>query len=68
MFKVNFQHLIELKYNKKGDGDKGWEAKKQEGIQQVRGYLQLPSIAALKNLNAWLIVTDTQRVEVSRLA
>ncbi len=67
-YKVNFQHLIELKYNKKGDGDKGWEAKKQEGIQQVQGYLQLPSIAALKNLSAWLIVTDTQRVEVHRLA
>ena len=46
-YKVNFQHLIELKYNKKGDGDKGWEAKKQEGIQQVQGYLQLPSIVAL---------------------
>ena len=67
-YKVNFQHLIELKYNKKGDGDKGWEAKKQEGIQQVQGYLQLPSIAALKNLSAWLIVTDTQRVEVFKLA
>lgn len=67
-YKVNFQHLIELKYNKKGDGDKGWEAKKKEGIQQVQGYLQLPSIAALKNLSAWLIVTDTQRVEVSKLA
>ncbi|QTR45736.1 AAA family ATPase [Thiothrix litoralis] len=67
-YQVNFQHLIELKYNKKGDGDKGWEAKKQEGIQQVQGYLQLPSIAALNNLSAWLIVTDTQRVEVLRLA
>ena len=67
-YKVNFQHLIELKYNKKGEGDKGWETKTQEGIQQVQGYLQLPSIAALKNLSAWLIVTDTQRVEVSRLA
>lgn len=67
-YKVNFQHLIELKYSKKGDGDKGWEAKKQQGIQQVQEYLQLPSINALKNLSAWLIVTDTQRVEVLRLA
>ncbi len=67
-YKVNFQHLIELKYSKKGEGDKGWQTKTQEGIQQVQGYLQLPSIAALKNLSAWLIVTDTQRVEVSRLA
>ncbi len=63
-FAVNHQHLIELKYAKKGDGVAGWEAKKQEGIQQVQGYLQLPEIAALPKLSAWLMLTDGERVDV----
>jgi hypothetical protein len=67
-YKVNFQHLIELKYCKKGDKQAGWEAQKQKGITQVEEYLQLPSIAALQNLSAWLLVTDTTRVEVVKLA
>jgi hypothetical protein len=56
--------LIELKYSKKGDGEAGWEAKKQEGIEQVQGYLQLPEIAAMLNFKAWLMLTDGERVEV----
>ena len=67
-YKVNFQHLIELKYCKKGDKQVGWEAQKQKGITQVEEYLQLPSIAALQNLSAWLLVTDTTRVEVIKLS
>ncbi|MBJ6608821.1 MAG: AAA family ATPase [Candidatus Thiothrix moscowensis] len=67
-FAVNHQHLIELKHAKKGDGSAGWEAKKQEGIAQVQGYLQLPSISALPKLSAWLILTDTSRLEVLKLA
>ncbi len=63
-FAVKHQHLIELKYAKKGDGAAGWEAKKQEGIAQVQGYLQLPAIAALPKLKAWLMLTDGERVEV----
>lgn len=66
-YQVNYQHLIELKYCKKGDKQASWEALKQQGAQQVEEYLQLPSIAALKNLSAWLLVTDTARVEVVRL-
>ncbi len=66
-YQVNYQHLIELKYCKKGDKQAGWEAQKQKGIQQVGEYLQLPSVAALQNLSAWLLVTDTARVEVVRL-
>ena len=62
-FKVNHQHLIELKYAKKGEGTKGWEAKRQDGITQVQGYLQLPDVAALAKLSAWLLVTDGERVE-----
>jgi len=67
-FAVRHQHLIELKYAKKGDGEAGWEAKKQEGIAQVQGYLQLPAIAALPKLSAWLMLTDSERVEVFKLA
>ncbi|OQX12144.1 MAG: hypothetical protein BWK73_15800, partial [Thiothrix lacustris] len=62
-----YQHLIELKYCKKGDKQAGWEAQKQKGMQQVEEYLQLPSVAALHNLSAWLLVTDTARVEVVKL-
>ena len=39
-FAVKHQHLIELKYAKKGDGAAGWEAKQQEGVAQVQAYLQ----------------------------
>ncbi len=66
-FAVNHQHLIELKYAKKGAGEAGWAAKKQEGIQQVQGYLQLPAVAALPKLRAWLMLTDAERVEVLEL-
>lgn len=63
-FEVNYQHLVELKYSKKSDGGVGWEAKQQEGIAQVQGYLQLPEIAAMHQLKAWLMLTDGERVEV----
>jgi len=62
-YKVNYQHLIELKYAKKSDGEKGWTQKKQEGIEQVQGYLQLPSIVDLQKLSAWVVVADGERVE-----
>nr|WP_040841086.1 AAA family ATPase [Thiothrix nivea] len=68
--KIPFQHLIELKYCKKGkkaDAANGWEAKKQEGIAQVEGYLQLPDVAALRDLAAWVVVTDGESVEAVRL-
>jgi len=62
-YEVNYQHLIELKYAKKSDGEKGWAQKKQEGIEQVQGYLQLPSIVGLEKLSAWVVVADGERVE-----
>jgi hypothetical protein len=64
---VPTQHLIELKYSKKGDKEAGWAAKKQEGLEQVQGYLQLPEIAVLQNLVAWLLVTDGEQVEIVRI-
>jgi hypothetical protein len=66
-FAVKHQHLIELKYAKKGDGEKGWEAKRQEGVAQVQGYLQLPDIAALPKLSAWVLLTDSERVMVVKV-
>ena len=68
---VPHQHLIELKYCKKSksaDKNVGWEAKQQEGVEQVQGYLKLPEILSLENLSAWLLVTDGERVEVTKLA
>ncbi|TXH66463.1 MAG: AAA family ATPase [Thiothrix sp.] len=68
--KVPFQHLIELKYckkSKKADTNEGWEAKKQEGIAQVQGYLQLPDVLRLQDLVAWVLVTDGELVEVLRV-
>ncbi|QQZ28524.1 AAA family ATPase [Thiothrix subterranea] len=64
---VPTQHLIELKYSKKSDKAAGWAAKKQEGLEQVQGYLQLPEIAALQNLVAWLLVTDGEQIEVIKV-
>ena len=64
---VDHQHLIELKYSKQSDGISGWEAKRQAGITQVQGYLQLPDIAALPKLSAWLLISDGVRVEVVKL-
>ncbi len=69
--KVPFQHLVELKYCKKGkraDPHEGWAAKKQEGIAQVQGYLQLPEVLSLRDLAAWVLVTDGETVEVLRVA
>lgn len=66
-YEVEYQHLIELKYAKRGDGNKGWEAKRQEGITQVQGYLQLPEVAALPKLSAWVLLADGERVEAIRV-
>ncbi|WGZ94338.1 MAG: AAA family ATPase [Candidatus Thiothrix putei] len=64
---VDHQHLIELKYSKQSDGTAGWAAKRQAGIAQVQGYLQLPTLAALPKLSAWLLVSDGVRVEVVKV-
>ena len=63
-YEVKHQHLIELKYSKKRDKEKGWQAKREEGIQQVQGYLQLAEVMALPKLSAWLLISDGERVEV----
>ena len=62
-YKVTYQHLIELKYAKKSGKTALWEAKRAEGIAQVQGYWQLPEIAKLRNLSAWVFVTDGEQLE-----
>ena len=62
-YKVTYQHLIELKYAKKSGKAALWEAKRAEGIAQVQGYWQLPEIAKLRNLSAWVFVTDGEQLE-----
>jgi hypothetical protein len=62
-YKVNYQHLIELKYAKKSGKAALWEAKRAEGIAQVQGYWQLPEIAKLRNLSAWVFVSDGEQLE-----
>ncbi|QTR49410.1 AAA family ATPase [Candidatus Thiothrix anitrata] len=64
---VDHQHLIELKYSKVSDGETGWATKRQAGTEQVQGYLQLPTIAALPKLSAWLLVSDGIKVEVVKV-
>ena len=66
-YKVQYQHLIELKYSKKCDKQIGWDAQKQKGVTQVQEYLQLPAVAALENLSAWVLVTNADNVEVVKL-
>ncbi len=61
-YAVNHQHLIELKYSKRSDKD--WDAKRAEGITQVQEYLQLPELAAMQKLSAWLLISDGVQVEV----
>jgi hypothetical protein len=63
-YSVPHQHLIELKYAKKSAKAEGWNAKRQEGIEQVHEYLQLPTIAVLPKLSVWVVLTNGEDVEV----
>jgi len=49
---------------KQKEGNKSWENKKEEGINQIKGYLQLPDIKKLKNLRSYLIVSDGDELEI----
>ncbi|AGX87453.1 AAA family ATPase [Candidatus Symbiobacter mobilis] len=63
-FELAGQHLIELKYAKKQEGEAGWAAKRQEGLEQIAAYRALPEIAAMAKLHSWLLLSDGDRVEV----
>ena len=61
-FEVNYQYLFELKFSKKKDKD--WEQKKQQGIKQIQGYLQLEDIQGLENLKSYLILSNGDELEM----
>ncbi len=65
-FDVNFQYLFELKFCKKKDANtkNNWEQKKQQGIKQIQGYLQLADIKPLKNLKSYLIISNGDDLEM----
>jgi len=62
-FAVPNQFLFELKFCKKKDGLQGWQQKKEEGIRQVRGYLELEDLRCLDKLRAYLLLTDGTEIE-----
>jgi len=70
-FEVNYQYLFELKFCKKKDKD--WEQKKQQGIEQIKGYLKLEDIKALSQqkeallkgmLKSYLIISNGDDLEM----
>jgi tRNA(Ser,Leu) C12 N-acetylase TAN1 len=54
-FFPKYQHLLEIKYIKKGDADK-LEATKKSAIEQVQSYIQLPKLKEYNNLKFWVII------------
>ncbi|RWX42823.1 PD-(D/E)XK nuclease superfamily protein [Candidatus Electrothrix aarhusensis] len=60
---VRYQFLFELKFSKKKDGQKGLEAKRIEGINQIRGYQGLADISRLLKLQSYLLLTDGTEIE-----
>jgi hypothetical protein len=65
-FAVNYQYLFELKFCKKKDAgtSNNWEQKKQQGIKQIQGYLQLADINPLKNLKSYVIISNGEDLEM----
>ncbi|MDU9050204.1 MAG: AAA family ATPase [Candidatus Electrothrix sp. Rat3] len=62
-FELPNQFLFELKFCKKKDGKKGWEQKREEGVRQVQGYLELEDVRCLDKLRAYLLLTDGCEIE-----
>ncbi|WP_339137055.1 MAG: AAA family ATPase [Candidatus Electrothrix sp. GW3-4] len=60
---VRYQFLFELKFSKKKEGDKGLEAKRAEGIAQIRAYQELADIRRLPKLQSYLLLTDGTEIE-----
>ncbi|MCI5124908.1 MAG: AAA family ATPase, partial [Candidatus Electrothrix sp. AR5] len=52
-----------LKFSKKKDGEKGMEAKRVEGIEQIRGYQELADVSRLPKLQSYLLLTDGTEIE-----
>lgn len=69
-YEVKHQHLIELKYCKKSERTKSpqlWQNKLDEGVEQVKGYLQLPDVKTLAKLSAWVVLTDGNEVVTQQI-
>lgn len=69
-YAIKYEHLIELKYCKKVERQKQssiWRDKLQEGIEQVRGYLQLPDLKERAKLSAWVMLTDGETIIIERV-
>ncbi|MCP4609744.1 MAG: AAA family ATPase [Planctomycetes bacterium] len=60
---VRYQFLLELKYSKKKEGQRGLAEKRTEGITQIREYQQLAEIQKLPKLKSYLLLTDGSAVE-----
>ncbi len=59
---AKYQFLFELKWSKKTKSN--WNLKREEGIEQIKGYLELEDIKKIKNLYSFLIIADGDRVEI----
>ena len=69
---AKYQFLFELKWAKKTapkSDSNSWDNKRKEGIEQIKGYLQLDEIKKIDGppLFAYLIVADGERVEIVRV-
>ena len=69
-YAIKHEHLIELKFCKQAERKKNpnlWDEKRQQGIEQVQGYLQLPDLKERPKLSAWVMLTDGEQVSVTRI-
>lgn len=69
-YAIKHEHLIELKFCKQSERHKNpnvWEEKLRQGIEQVQGYLQLPDLKERPKLSAWVMLTDGEEVQVTRV-
>ena len=64
---VRYQFLFELKYSKKKEGEKGLEAKRAEGIEQINTYQQLAEIRKLSKLKSYLLLTNGTEIEATEV-
>ena len=57
---LRYEYLFELKWAKKGEIEK----KKQEGLAQVKEYLNLPEIREKKDLQAYVLIGSKDGVQI----
>ena len=67
-FQVEHQFLFELKYSKKKDGKEGRKEKREQGIRQIKEYLELDEVRRLPKLRSYLLLTDGSEMEAIAVA